>query len=31
MWLSLGSDGSAAGGGVSDLSEWLWSIADEGF
>ena len=26
-----GSDGSAAGGGRSDLSEWQRSIADEGF
>jgi len=28
MWLSLGSDGSAACGGASDLSEWQRS-ADE--
>ena len=28
---TLGSDGSAAYGGVSDLSEWQWSTADEGF
>ena len=29
MWLSLGSDGSAACGGFSDLSEWPGSVSDD--